>query len=332
MSASVSQQPAKSATAYHQAALPAPGLSLSGGGLPEWLVPFDAARSQRSRMGALTRSTAWNLMLLTVGAVIYALALNAIAIPHGLITGGASGLGLLCYYLFGGLDAPQWVLLFNLPLYVVGYVFVSRRFFWYSLYGMVCTIAAMQCIHYTAPIQDPWTAVLTCGALMGVGWGVALNSLGSLGGFDILAVLLHRKFNISMGGFNIVSTVGIFAVGLAFWEHQAVLYSLFAFCAASMVMERCLGLLNQRKLVLVVSDTPEAIAKEASNRLHIGCTMLNGQSAYTGDARKVLLIAIHTMKLKQLEEIIYDLDPNAFTVTQSTLNVLGSRFSTPNEN
>lgn len=327
MTAPFTQQTTDNANALHQAVLPGDAPNLAGGGVPEWLVPYDEERFKTGRLRRLTYSAPWSLFLLSLGSVIFALALNGVAIPHGFITGGASGLGLLGFYLLGGLSPAEWVLVINLPLYVVGYRYISRRFFLYSLYGMFSVIAALQFIHVQIPIDDPMLAVLACGSLMGIGWGVALNSLGSLGGFDILAILLQRAFNISIGTFNVAATAAIFAAGLVFLEVQPVLYSMATFFVASTVMERCLGMLSQRKLMLVVSEQPLAIAREVSRRLHSGCTVLNAQSAYTGNPKMVLLIAVHTVQVKRLEEIVYSQDPNAFSVVQSTVNVLGMGFS-----
>ncbi len=75
------------------------------------------------------------------------------AVPHGLLTGGMSGIALLCYYAFGGLTTAQWYLLLNLPVFVLGWVFVSRRFFFYSLYGMIATSVFIDLITYTIPIS-----------------------------------------------------------------------------------------------------------------------------------------------------------------------------------
>ena len=85
----------------------------------------------------LTYSVPWNLMLLTSGSVILAIGVKSIAIPHGFISGGVSGLGLLLYYIFGGLSPGIWYFVLNIPIFIIGWVYLSRRFFFYSLYGMI---------------------------------------------------------------------------------------------------------------------------------------------------------------------------------------------------
>ena len=112
----------------------------------------------------LISSIAWNLLLITAGAVIFSIGVKAIVLPHGLITGGLAGISLICYYMTHLLTPGQWYFLINLPLFLIGWAMVSRRFFLYSLFGTVASSAAMDLIRFTFPIQDPFLAVLSGGA------------------------------------------------------------------------------------------------------------------------------------------------------------------------
>ena len=80
-------------------------------------------------------SVLWNLLLITAGSIVFGIGLKSIAIPHGFITGGISGLTLLFYYVSGMLSPGLWYLLVNIPIFLMGWITISRRFFFYSLYG-----------------------------------------------------------------------------------------------------------------------------------------------------------------------------------------------------
>ena len=71
-------------------------------------------------------SIPWNLFLITLGALLFATGLKSIAIPHGFITGGISGLGLLLYYAISKMSPGVWFILINIPIFIFGWVFVSR--------------------------------------------------------------------------------------------------------------------------------------------------------------------------------------------------------------
>jgi len=143
----------------------------------------------------LTYSVPYNLLLLTAGSVIFGIGVKAIALPHGLITGGISGVALLLYYWTGWLKPGLWYFLINTPIFILGWFFVSRRFFFYSLYGMLIMTLAMDWVSFTIPVTEPVLAVLAGGTLIGTGSGIILNSLGSGGGNDIIAIILNQRFN-----------------------------------------------------------------------------------------------------------------------------------------
>lgn len=144
-------------------------------------------------------SIPWNLFLITVGSVLFAIGLKAIAVPHGFITGGLAGVSLLIYYVTDLWSPGLWYLLVNFPIFLFGWFFISKRFFFYSIYGMLILSAAIESVTFTIPVTNHFLAVLAAGSIIGAGVGVTLRSLGSLGGNDIIAILLNRKFNIRIG-------------------------------------------------------------------------------------------------------------------------------------
>lgn len=277
----------------------------------------------------LKSSVLWNLVLLTLGAALFALGLTGIAIPYGFITGGMSGLGLLLYYATDILSPGIWYLIINIPLFIVGWIFISKRFFFYSLYGMLVSSIFMDLITCQIMIKDPFLAVLACGSILGAGGGLALHSLGSLGGMDIICIIVNQKLGIRIGtflfGFNLV----LFAFSFGFLENDLVLYSIALSFIMSQVLENMLSMFNQRKMVLIVSEFSDRIAPVIYNRLKRGSTFLNGTGAYSGKDKKILLTVVNNHQIKRLEEAVLTIDANAFMITENTFDVLGKGFSKP---
>jgi len=281
----------------------------------------------KTTLRGITFGVPWNVMLLTVGAFLIAFSVKAVAVPHGLLTGGMSGIALLCYYAFGGLTTGQWYLVLNLPVFVMGWVFVSRRFFFYSLYGMFATSIFIDIIPWAMPIGDMWLAVITGGGIMGAGVGMALRSLGSTGGSDILAVICKEKFNMSMGSFEFWFNMLGFIGGFVYLELTIVLYSIAMTFVIALGIEYVLGMFSERMMCLVISDHQEAIRESILRDLDRGVTLLDGTGGYTGDPKKVILTMISSMQLKELEELVYTIDNDAFLIMGSGFHVLGQGFS-----
>lgn len=275
----------------------------------------------------LTYSVPYNLLLLTAGAVIFGIGVKAIALPHGLITGGVSGVALLLYYWTGWLKPGLWYLLINTPIFILGWFFVSRRFFFYSLYGMLVMTVAMDAVVFTIPVTEPVLAVLAGGTLIGTGSGIILNSLGSGGGNDIIAIILNQRFNFRIGTFFFLFNISLFAFSLGRLPLDLVLFSLAMSFVTSQMVDYFLSIFNQRKLVLIISERADAIAAEILSRIHRGATYLEGRGAFSGRRKDVLLTVVNNYQLKRVEELVFNLDPEAFVIMENTFNVLGKGFS-----
>ncbi len=281
----------------------------------------------KERFRAFSFGITWNILLLTFGSFLIAFSVKAVAVPHGLLTGGMSGIALLFYYAFGGLTTGQWYLLLNLPVFILGWVFVSRRFFFYSLYGMIATAVFIDFIPWTLPIQDVWLAVITGGGILGAGVGVALRSLGSTGGADILAVICKEKFNMSMGSFEFwFNSIG-FIGGFLFLDISIVLYSIAMTFVIALGIEYVMGMFSERKMVIIISEKHDEIRQEILVKLDRGVTMLQGTGGYSNNPREVILTMISSIQLKRLEELAYTIDPDAFFIMGSGFHVLGQGFS-----
>jgi uncharacterized membrane-anchored protein YitT (DUF2179 family) len=278
-------------------------------------------------MQRLTNNILFNLAVLTFGAAVYSFGIKDIVVAKGLMSGGVSGVALLIFYLTGALGPGVYYFLLNLPLMVLGWVSLSRRFILYTVYGMGILSLFMQLMPERALIADPLLAAVFGGAVMGAGSGIMLRTLGSAGGTDILAIWLNQKYNLRIGQFNFVFNLAVFAAGMAFYDPTLALYSIILSYANSKVMDYVLALFNQRKMVFIISDKADAIARDIISSLKRGATFLHGAGAYTGKSKRVILTITNTVEIKRLEELVFSHDENAFFVVENTFNVLGEGFS-----
>lgn len=269
----------------------------------------------------------WNLFLLTAGSLLVAFAIKCVAVPHGLLAGGVSGLAILGFYVIPALDTGVWYFLLNVPIMLLGWFKVSRRFVLYSLYGMAATSVLIERLHYVLPVTDPWLAVIACGVALGAGIGVALRSMGSTGGADILAVAIRERLGMPIGRFEFLFNVGVFALGFATMKIEALLYSIAMNFLAGWVTDTCLSMFSERRMALVISSKPESVVQAVLHRLGRGATVLSGRGGWSGEPREVVLVMLNNLEVKRLEELVYEIDPGAFLIMGSGFNVLGQGFS-----
>jgi uncharacterized membrane-anchored protein YitT (DUF2179 family) len=272
-------------------------------------------------------SVAWNCGLIAVGTLIQAIALKAVGIPHNFVPGGLFGVGSLIYYKFHFLNPGQLYLLLNVPMFILGYIFISRRFLWYSALAMALISVFYQLVGFQIQISNQLYAALVFGAMLGAGVGVVLRSLGSNGGLDVAAVILNQKYNIGLGKVYFTFNVLLFSVSLAILENDLVIASMIAMFVCSAAVDYALSMFNQRKLAFIISDHPDEIADEVLTKLKIGTTLLPAIGAYRRREKTVLMVVINNIQLKRLEEIVFTIDEYALFIVENTFSVLGSTFS-----
>jgi uncharacterized membrane-anchored protein YitT (DUF2179 family) len=270
---------------------------------------------------------AYNILLIALGSILFGIGVKSIAVPHHFISGGISGLALLIYYWTGLLSPGAIFFGLNIPIFILGWRFVSRRFFGYSLYGMTVLTLAMDLIDLQITVHDPMLAALAGGCLIGAGSGIIFHSLGSAGGNDIIAIILNQRFNVRIGTYFFAFNIALFAFCLGRLPVDLVLFSVAMSFVTTQVMEYILNISNQRKMALIISDMSEKIASDVLSRLGRGVTVLEGRGAYTGRKKEVLLTVLHTYQLKRLEELVFSIDEHAFVVMGNTFNVFGRGFS-----
>jgi uncharacterized membrane-anchored protein YitT (DUF2179 family) len=279
------------------------------------------------RLRLQTLTIPWNLFLILAGSIIFSVGVKAVALPHEFISGGMSGLCLLIYYATHWLSPGVWYFIINVPIFAIGWLMISRRFFLYSIFGMLTLSWAIDQIHFVIPVHDPMLAAIAGGAILGTGAGITLHSLGSAGGNDVIAVLLNQKFNIRMGSFFFVFNLILFGFSLGILDVDRVLYSLVMSFVTSQMLDYVLTFFNQRKIVFVISEASEKIAEAINERLKRGGTFLYGRGTYTRKRRKIVMTVLNNFELKRLEEIVFEHDPEAFVIIERTFNVLGRGFS-----
>ena len=153
------------------------------------------------------------------------------------------------------------------------------------------------------------------------------KSIGSVGGSDIIAIILNQKFNVRIGRFFFYFNLVLFSLSFGFLDLDLILYSLVLTFITAQLTDYFLSMFNQRKMVIIISDQSESIAKGIMDKIRRGVTFLHGRGAFTGKRKKVLLTIVNNYQLKRLEEVVFSIDLDAFFITDSTFNVIGKGFS-----
>lgn len=270
-----------------------------------------------------TRQMLWNLFLISSGSIICAIAVNGILVPNEFLSGGFVGMALIIHYLFPSIPVAWLYLLLNIPVFVLGWKYIGRRFFLYSLTGMAIFSAAVAWIHVSLPIHDRILASIFAGIISGAGGGIILRSLGSAGGMDILSIILLKRLAIRLGTSVLALNGLILAFAAYFFSLEGALYTLIFLFVSTQVLNIMVYGLSQRKAVYIISTQWESIHREIIENIHRGVTIIRGRGGYTGQNVQMVFTVISQQELPRLKKIVQHLDNDAFVVVTDTLEVMG---------
>jgi uncharacterized membrane-anchored protein YitT (DUF2179 family) len=269
-----------------------------------------------------------DILGIVLGAFIIALAIQVILVPVHMLTGGLSGIAIILNFLTG-VDIWIWYIGLNIPIFIVGYKFISKRFALYSLLGMLAlTFFLGICKNWQVDlgINDLMLAAILGGVVNGLGVGITLRSKGSTGGLDIIAVIISNFYGYNFGNIFFYAHFIILAVFLLTSNIELTLFSAVSIFISGKVVDKVQLGSNVSKSALIISTQCSDIAAEILGNLHRGCTYLAGRGAYTDESRDIIMVIVSRTQLPRLKEIVFQIDPNAFITINEANEVLGRGF------
>ncbi|MGB4108870.1 MAG: YitT family protein [Desulfomonilia bacterium] len=267
-----------------------------------------------------------NGVLLVVGSIICAVAVNGILIPQNFLSSGFTGASLIIHYLVPTLSVGVIYLLLNIPLFIAGWSMVGKRFFFYSVAGTVIYSLALTVIRIDISIENKILSALLAGIIYGTGSGIILRSYGSAGGTDILAVILQKLMSIQVGTTSLAVNCLILVSASLLFSLEDALYTLAYIYVSAHFMNLVVVGLSKRKAVMIISDHWENISREILKKDRRGVTIIEGTGGYKKDDKRIIYSVVTFQDLPQLKKMISKIDPKAFVVVMDTLEVMGARM------
>ena len=270
-----------------------------------------------------------------LGSAIFALGFDLFLVPHGLNTGGVSGLSMALMELLGFGSVGVLQILINIPLFLLGGLKIGKKFFVGSLIGMA---SSSLFIDLFAAIPVPQTEVLLAivygAALCGLGVGLVFSAGTSTGGSEIVTRLLKLKWrNVSVGAFCLAFDVIVAVLtGFVFRDITKTLYTGITVFITSQVLDIVVYRFDYSKVALIITKEYQQVALQIGQKLQRGATLLHGEGAYTHQDTKVVLTAVRRRQLAELKELVTDIDPAAFIIVQEAHQVLGDGFARYSKN
>lgn len=280
------------------------------------------------------KSRVFEYLMIAVGTILMAVAVNFVFEPMNMVTGGVSGLAIVVKYwteplIEGGV--PLWLtnLVTNIPLFVLAIIFLGKKYIAKTLYATVCFTIALYIVpsHSLVAEHDYVLASVYGGILMGIGLGLVFSTNCSTGGTDLFGTLVQVKLkHYSVPQLLMVIDSSIVLLGAAVFGINKALYAVIAVYITSKIMDGILEGLKFGKLAYIISDHHEEIAKEILHGMNRGVTGVPVKGMYSNSSKNMLLCVVSKKEIVGIIDTVAQIDPKAFVIVSDVREVLGEGF------
>jgi uncharacterized membrane-anchored protein YitT (DUF2179 family) len=267
------------------------------------------------------------VFFLIVGAFIVAVALELFLLPNKIIDGGVIGISMMVSYLTKG-NLGLIILGINLPFILMAYKTLGTKFVINTLFAIsMLSIATNLISKFHLVTADLLLATVFGGILLGLGVGLILRNNASLDGTEMISIKLSKKLKIVSVG-ELLMGINLFIYGgagfLFGWDRA--LYSILTYYVASKVIDTVLEGLDKAKSVRIVSEHSREIGDSIMKELDISVTYMRTLGGYSRQEKILTYCIVNKFDMAKLKEVVNNVDPHAFIVTEDVHEVEGGRF------
>lgn len=272
-------------------------------------------------------------LLITIGALIYAISICMFLDPNNIAPGGISGVAILINR-FTHIETGTLVLLLNIPIVLLGLWKFGWRFIistFYSIFTTSVFINAMTC--FGAVTDDLLIASVLGGALMAIALAFTFKAGATTGGTDIIVKALRVHYPHIKTGILFLGTDAavVIASWIVFGDITVAFYAGVTVIVNMLVFDFVLYGGDEAKLIYIISDEPENIRVRILEELDITATIIPAKGAYSQKDKKVLMVVMRKQMAPAAEEIIKEEDQNAFMIVSSASEIFGEGYKNINE-
>jgi len=261
-------------------------------------------------------------LMITLGILIDAIALELFLIPNSVLDGGLTGISLMIQYKTGW-PLGLIVSVFNLPFIFLGMKQVGKRFALAYTYALAVFTLFTQLFHHVAPItENELLSVAFGGFLLGAGVGLVLRGGACIDGTELVALMISRKSAASTGVVILIFNLIIFTVASFLFGVDRALLSLLTYYIASRIIDKVEEGLDTAKQVIIITDDAEPIADAIYKRLGRTVTISSARGLVSGK-KEMLYVVITRLELPELREIVEASDESAFITISDVNEIIG---------
>ncbi len=269
------------------------------------------------------------ILAIAGGVFIQAGAIKYFYYPTRLFPTGLSGISIVLSDLTGLKDYSLWYFLLNLPLIILSFFKIGKRFTFFTfiaigLFTVYSQILPPQLINLS---QDRLLMAIFGGIILGLGVALPFKVGGSTGGMDIIAIYLSERFKKSTGFYILyVNLCIILAIGLLY-DVETALFTIVALFATTVMIDR-IHRRYKRQTLLIITKKPDDMVKGLLEGSQRGITKVQATGGYSGEGKAILYIVALSHEYMNIVDKALNIDPEVFINVVNSVEVFG-KFETP---
>ncbi|MCM3570026.1 YitT family protein [Neobacillus mesonae] len=267
------------------------------------------------------------MIIVIIGAFLTALGMNLFLIPANVYSSGFTGVAqllskVLTDYTPFHLSIGYLLFILNIPVAILAWKKVGKSFTIYSSISVALSSLFLELIPVKQMSHDILLNAVFGGVIIAVGVGITLKWGASTGGLDIIAMVLSRMKDKPIGSYMFaLNSIIILTAGYLYgWEKA--LYTLVFLYTSTRVIDT-IHTRYSKLTAFIITKKADEMKKAIHAKLVRGITMIPAKGAFSNETREMLMIVITRYELFDLERVIKDVDPNAFTNIVQTTDVYG---------
>ena len=289
----------------------------------------------------------WNeaqdYVFITIGLMLYTFGWTVFLLPYEIVTGGVTGLSAIIFYATK-IPIEYSYFVINAALLVVALRILGFRFMMKTIYAIVALSVMLwaaqkvmmgpdgEFYQILGKGQELMSLIIGC-IITGSGLAVVFLSNGSTGGTDIVASVVNKFHDFSLGqvlifvDFVIVgSCMFIPSFGTYLERIHKVVFALCTIGIECFTLDYVMNARRESVQFLIFSSKYQEIANAIAKNTEHTITILDGHGWYTGRQMKVLCLLAKKRESVNIFRLIKMIDPNAFVSQSSVIGVYGEGF------
>lgn len=270
-------------------------------------------------------------LIIILGTLLYGFGFNAFILSNEIVTGGVSG---ICAIIYFATSIPVSVsyFVFNSILLFIAFKILGFKFLIKTIVGVFSLSLSLSLFEWLLAGQpiikdEPFMSILIGGALCGSGLGLIFSVNGSTGGTDIVAAIVNKYKNISIGTALLFCDFFIIGSSYVLFENvEKIVFGFVEMGVSNYVLDMIVNSNRQSVQFLIFSQKYEEIARRIIRDTERGCTFLEGQGGYSKNPMKVIVLVVRKSESLTIFRLVKDVDPNAFISQSVVRGVYGEGF------